>query len=67
MKTTRSTLPFRYITVKQAAERMKVSQQWILEHIDEFPNTVRLPDAGHHPDDLRLKESDIEKRLAERN
>ena len=45
-----------------------VSETWLLAHIDEFPNTIRLPDAGEMlSDELRIMEPDIEKWFAKRN
>jgi len=58
---------FQFLTIKEAAETLQRSEHWILDHLDEFPHTIRLPDAGSHPNDLRFKESDIAKLMASRN
>lgn len=57
-----------YLSVKGAAKLLGVCEKWLLDHLDEFPNWIRVPDAGPMPDDgVRIIESDIEKWFAKRN
>jgi hypothetical protein len=52
----------KYICVKKAAKLLGVSEEWLLAHLNEFPHTIRLPDAGPLPNDgIRLSQSDIQK------
>jgi predicted DNA-binding transcriptional regulator AlpA len=52
-------LPDQFLTVRNAARRLKVSKKWLYRHADELPYTRRVS-----PKVLRFSERGIEEALA---